>query len=294
MEFVRTPHGLKQYPAFLGVKKVFFCEGKILTSEAAENELTLDEIYWTKIIEKKYPGESFIIQVKGSKTQVISHISSLLSSNNICSNEPPPQDVFGCVDRDYDDFDRNEQIYRLKSNLLITDGYSVENDLLLSVSLEKLVRFLFPGAKAKMINDVIKQATRLDHILKRLVMIDIEFRRRGISFLPTDNDVGFIYFQYQNNTPKTRLDFGQYSRFRKGKFRALAFDNYKSFRGLSERQQCYDFKVLRPSGILHAPGKLIISLLSRLFDAFDRQISSAAKHSPARTTGMLVAHFRYT
>ena len=139
--FTRTAIGLSNYPDFLGARLVVFCEGSTPPSDPNLEVGNLDMVWWRLVLEHRMGLNGFKFVPCGSKSQVLANLKTLLE---LTPEQQSNAAILGCVDRDYDSFVGDSYEQALSDRLFVTEGYEVENDLLLIASVPKLLKSLTP------------------------------------------------------------------------------------------------------------------------------------------------------
>ena len=134
MTFERSRFGQKNRALFYDVEAIVYVEGGLQTGGPEE---AFDIAFWHVFFAEFFPGESFRLIAKGSK----SNIEKLLENQN----SEVIENIFFVMDRDYD-----EILGRLKSrkDIIYTHGYSFENDIFTREAIAEIFYYFCPVSRA--------------------------------------------------------------------------------------------------------------------------------------------------
>ncbi|MGA9334020.1 MAG: DUF4435 domain-containing protein [Rudaea sp.] len=145
MSLRRTPSGLASLSIFFAVDVVVFCEGGDSLNFAqatalAPGEVSLDVIFWQRVVSLYKDTRKFHFKSVGSKTTLTS-IAADVESHNISN-------ITVCMDSDYDRILKHQVSYR---RVAYTYGYSWENDVFDAGASLEILRVLIgsPPTKAE-------------------------------------------------------------------------------------------------------------------------------------------------
>jgi hypothetical protein len=169
--FTRTPPGLSNQAAFLGVDLVVFSEGGAISLTFSEveqglgDETTVDAQFWKLIIEKFAPNDKRVhVKSVGSKTTVLA-IAELVAAGSVSK-------VVAAMDRDLDQF---RGCLVSHCNVIYTSGYSWENDVWTIDTCNRVLGFVVPNkAQREMAR---QQADEFFANLQRQFMTAVRFDR---------------------------------------------------------------------------------------------------------------------
>ena len=266
--FTRTQQGVANYKIFFGVDMIFFCEGGLSNEHNFDREVTADELFWRPLIVPIVGRRTYRVHACGDKGQVLQQVRM--------SVIPPASDsgdAYGCIDRDYDDLDAIMAFQQIKHRMLVTQGYSIENDLLHAVTMERVLSSLLPRMRRTSLSEVLPAKQKLERHLLRLSLIDLAFRRRGLAFLPTDGDIDFVKFSWKNRQLHYTFDVAKYRAFRRGRLRKAGVRSFSDLRALPIVKQCTLSPHQMQSGLLACPGKLIFNIIRRYANAVGENLS---------------------
>jgi len=139
VSFTRTSDGIGNYPLFLGVDWVAFCEGGGEDVDPAmarpRGDVTCcDSVYWSRRLESIQLSGTLQVLPIGSKRAVLAAFEKVRDAS--------PGRVLFCVDSDYDSI---LGVIEVDQRVFYTKGYSLENDLLSCEAIGKFIRRLYPG-----------------------------------------------------------------------------------------------------------------------------------------------------
>jgi hypothetical protein len=131
MSFTRTPAGVANYKLFFGADFVVFIEGK---SEGAcsEDEVIADEVFYETLVKYIFPDKSIKIKCVGNSDDVVENVNKLISAGDDAG--------FGIIDRDSEGVLYSS--VQLTNRIVLTKGYSWENDLWSDTTFNKTTRRL--------------------------------------------------------------------------------------------------------------------------------------------------------
>lgn len=288
VDFSRTNRGIANYGLFLNADLVFYCEGEenIFDSEENVEFFALDYVFWVNLLEIKFPGRRLRVIPVGPKSEVKKYVDAAQSAEDAEGIEPS---VFGCVDRDYDEFTgilgdfQNGRYY-------LTEGYSVENDLFSSTSIERLVDLTFPRMGKRERNNLYSKLLDLDRFLKRVIVLDVMFRKAGIEFITTDGVPPFIEMLRSAADIQPAILNARLLELKQRKFEDLGISSWKEYRqkfGLESFRLCCSV----PNGFEHIPGKTLVKSVGVLLHKIGRNVPSWGGMNPARFQEILVSEF---
>lgn len=138
MIFTRTQSGISNYPAFLNVDIVAFCEGggKSIDPDIDDANSTprcCDTLYWEGRLAKELPGTQLAVRAIGGKPAVLNSFEKV--------RDIPTEGLLFCLDSDYD---KLLGVHETDSRIRYTDGYSIENDILDNSCLKTFVSRIEP------------------------------------------------------------------------------------------------------------------------------------------------------
>ena len=175
MSLQRSPGSLANLHLFFKVERVVYCEGSANLTVAdveagAGDEETLDVAFWQAVFVTFSPDRKTHFKSIGSKSSLLT-IAAQVIANNI-------PNVIICLDRDFDHY-RGMQLN--DSRVLYSFGYSWENDVLTSGSLDPIY-FGFRNRNANSENDfatLVKFHGRFLSAAKRYCEYDLHFVSNG-------------------------------------------------------------------------------------------------------------------
>ncbi len=281
--FTRTPAGLANYHLFLNTDKVVFCEGEDSSLGYSDPCSTLDQAWWSVVLEKRLGFDNFTIFPCGSKTQVLANLRLAMQGERETGQSAR---TFGCVDRDYDDFASDEFEPEVRGRLYVTEGYEVENDLLMVIGAEQILKFLAPRLSKH--DQKLGQSClqKLSRSLGYLRMIDTEFRARELAFLPTHSIPPFIE-RVKGLDPSCRIPIAE--GFRDFKRATLAKNKLSGFADLKARGRVKNlFRDPRIDGFLLCPGGMVVKSIAHVLNLFGRRITHWVKLNDCKLTESLL------
>ena len=287
ISFHRTGVGISNYYLFLNTQEVYFCEGQ---DPAVGDDLEcepLDQVFWSDIITNRLKKHDFKIVPCGSKTQVIERVKLAAEADYRAHDRPR---IFGCVDRDYDDPLMDITYNGLEGRIWLTDGYSVESDLLNAVGYQEAVRVVAPRLSAAARDKIEGSIKRLDLVLGRIRYIDSLFRSKGLEFLPTEGIPAFIQKVERANQPLCYSWRQGLSSFVLEKLQRHGLKKLRSIKNLQTKKIVYSTSLER--GLLFCPGKMIIKSFCLYLNALGRKINGWASLHWARFQETLIGLLR--
>ena len=264
IKFRRTNAGIANYAFFLNVDAVFYCEG-----EYGKNDFTkegflspafedIDSSFWKPIASSSLPGKRIVIKSVGSKRNVLELVTAA-ARHELTSRT---RSSFGCIDRDFNTerevsdtiSEVGQDVAReLESRLLLTDGYSVENDLFSYHSTDEVLTLFAPRLPLTQRSDIKAGVAKLRHCLELIARIDRVVHYYGVEFINSDGLPSFVeklsfpqdvlagkipgHFLYFRQNMLKKVGFRSYAAFKAAKpnIRAAAvdrtIDGFQDFRG---------------------------------------------------------------
>lgn len=286
-EFTRTGIGLSNYPFFLNTEKVYFCEGEVPRGGHSDPCQTVDTALWEAILTHRYSETDFKLVPCGSKSEVIHRLTLSAEAERQMGRKPR---TFGCIDRDYDDFSVSSDLSGILDRLLVTEGYSAENDLLSLVGTTRLMRFLAPRLSRRDQLEGEQRIVRLSRVLGRIRRIDSHFRARGIEFLPTDGLPPFIGKMNSNSLSSETFIPSEFRKFKAAHLSKHGFANLAESRTLETRMLVHSIVSL--NGLLYCPGKTVIKAVCHVINLFCSKVPNWVKLGPSRLVDHLLGLFQ--
>lgn len=269
--FARTPRGSANVRIFYGADLLVFCEGS--SSNQVDDEepdyYGVDHRFWLHILGEKFPEKKIVIRPVGSKDQVLEQARGAREGEIA---QALPSAVLACIDRDYDDLVGLTDTYDKNLPLMMTYGYSVENDLFCSLKPSDLIDALFPRMGANPRKRASQALSILLRTFKKAVQIDCYFRKANFSMLPTEGVPSFVQEVRTFDDIKLLRMNGFFLKARRRRFSQIGVRNYSEF-----RQKMGLVGFVRPQkdirGSCDVPGKTLFKSVSEL-------LNRLGKHSP--------------
>lgn len=201
MTVTRSPYGINNYPIFLDVDWVAFCEGggddiNPSASVPPADHQCCDALFWTKTLTNQHITGTLQVLPIGSKRSVLAAFEQARGVNS--------GRVIFCMDADYD---RLLGTLEPDDHVFYTEGYSIENDLFSEDTIGRFLRKLYPGVSTEDSRDfaqsIVSDIEFSIEKISRFIIVDITLFIVGFRAILDSTFPRYVY----DNGGSARVDY---------------------------------------------------------------------------------------